>query len=249
MQKIIKLSTFVIIVVMLFVVLAPVIGYAECSGPYMSSTAAANLTFTDTSLWAISNNQLIIGKKSPDEIVPVLLPQCPMHKFIRGGVETGVIREKAVMHVLIGETICGLTDFNVPVTIKAQYKEAVEAIVLNKLGEEGLSAKKIISCTQVWENDTVYHIFFTSKIETVVVGYVTANNGQDVILIYMGDFDGDGSLELGFTAGWNTAKPTPPPTTPSKQPCSAAKKNCGKKFCIQINIFSVVNNCFRFLCD
>ncbi len=249
-KKMISIIALIIVAGALTAFIVPAFGLAECdANVYVSNNTAANLTFEDCSVWAISNNNFVIGKKSPTETVPMLMAQSPEYKIVRGCVETGLIREKAMMKAVVNGSVCGFTQLNATVVIKREFIDVVENIVLNKLNEEGLCANKIIACTMWWEGDYVSHIFFTSETDKTAVGYVVFNGGKDTAIIYMGDFDKDGSLELGFTAGWNTETPKPEPTPSPNAPSQPTKKNCCKKGCVfQINILSIVNNCFKNLC-
>lgn len=247
-KKMIAIVALIIVVAAMTALIIPAFGFAECDKVYVQTNSVTNTTFTDPSMWAISNNQMVIGKKSPVESVPILMPQCPTKTYVRGCVETGLIREKASMIASVNGVTCGFTKLTAVVTIKSEYLEVVKTIVFNKLNEEELTANKIIACTMWWEGEAVSHIFFTSNSQVVAVGTVAFNGGRDVVILYMGDFDGDGSFELGFTAGWNTEIPLQN-SVPSSNSCKAKKGCCGKGCFIQINILSIVNNCFKKLCD
>ena len=250
-KKMIAIILLIIFAGAFTALITPAFGSAECNQTvYVSKNSAVNYTFTDCSFWVISNNQRVIGKKAPNETVSILPPQSPAYKYVCGCADTGLIREKAGMRAVYGESLCGFTSVNAVVTIKPEYYSAVENVVINKLNEYDLTANKIIACTMWWDGNTVAHIFFTSISEKVAVGSVTLNNGKDAVILYMGDFDGDGSMELGFTAGWNTETRNPEPSPSPNASSKSDSKGCCKKGCvIQINILSIVNNCFKAICD
>lgn len=218
-------------------------GYAE-SGVYFGF-----------SWWAVSESYLVIGKKAPDEAVPVLPAQCPVSDCVRGCVDNGLIREKGALRVLFDGNgmAVGLKKLQVTVQIRQEYLALVSGIVHERIDADAeMNAANIIACTNWWQNDTVSHIFFTTYSDRVPVGTVTVNGGKDVIILYAGDFNGDGTLELGFAAGWVTPPAPTPDPVPQKTPCTQktpCQKQC-KKGCIniQINLLSIVNNCVKFLC-
>lgn len=213
-------------------------------------------SYTGVSFWALSEIQHVIGLKAPDEQVPVLPIQAVGKSFIRGCVETGLIREKGTMQALYNGAVYGFTQLEVAVHIKQEYVSLVETVVHERIGADAaVTANSIIASTNWWRNDTVSHIFFTTASVKIAVGTVTVNSGMDTIVLYAGDFNGDGTLELGFSAGWTVKEPEPEPDpAPERQPdtpCNPApscqKKSCSKK-CqvnIQINLFSIVKNCFQ----
>ena len=214
--------------------------------------------YIGASWWAVSENQLIVGKKAPDESVPVLPAQMPAKNYIRGCGDNGLIREKGAVRPLYGAdgNLYGLKSLQVSVQIRQECLALVEGIVHDRLDEYAeINAANLIACTQWWAGETVCHIFFTSASAKIAVGTVTVNNGQDVIILYAGDFNGDGTLELGFAAGWNVPEPAPAPVPekPTETPCAGktpCQKQC-KKGCvnIQINVLSIVKNCVEFICD
>jgi hypothetical protein len=272
MKKMLNMLLALLIVVSL---LLPSSGLAECGCgecaecvcnqagqfpfPIANSPAhSVSGVYIGVSWWAVSESQLIIGKKAPDEAVPVLPAQIPSENYIRGCGDNGLIREKSAMRILCGADgdVYGLKSLQVSVQIRQEYLALVEGIVHQRLDEYAeMNAANLIACTQWWAGETVCHIFFTSASAKIAVGAVTVNNGQDVIILYAGDFNGDGALELGFAAGWNVPDPVPAPA-PEKAPeapCAGktpCQKKCGKGYVnIQINILSIVKNCVKFICQ
>ena len=258
-----KMLTFVLALAMLFSFSASAeCGCGECAecmcragvtatGVLMvkSETVSVAGVYTGLSWWALSENQLVIGLKAPDEQVPEL-PASSGKCFIRGNVETGLIREKGRLRVILGEdgAVYGLRQAEVSIRIRTEYIGLVETIVHERLGTDAaVDANSIIACSQWWAEGTVSHIFFTSSSARVVVGTVTVNGGMDTILLYAGDFNGDGTLELGFAAGWRVPEPPKAPETPcNKKPCG---KGGGCTVNIQINILSIVKNVFTRMCQ
>lgn len=221
-----------------------------------SETVTVAGTYTGLTFWALSESQHVIGLKAPDEDVPALPAPSTGKVFIRGCVETGLIREKGTMQAMYGGAVYGLKQLEATVKIKEEYIALVETIVHDRIGSDAeVTANSLIACSQWWRGETVAHIFFTTASARIAIGTVTVNNGQDVIILYAGDFDGNGTLELGFSAGWSVPEP---PKAPEKTPCNPKpctpcnKKPCGKGgdgICVQINIFSIVKNVFTKLCQ
>ena len=233
---------------------------ASANGVLIAKSTASSGVYVGAAWWAMAESQLIIGIKSTNEQAAILPMQAPGKNFIRGAVENGLIREKGMMRVTFGAggAVYGLTQAQVSIRIKAEFVGLVESIVYNRLGAGAdITANSIIACSQWWDGTAVGHIFFAGASEKTAVGTVTVNGGADVIILYVGDFDGDGTLELGFCAGWTERQPEPAPErvpTPSgKKPCTPCdKKPCGKGggcWNIQINIFSMVKNVFTKMCQ
>ena len=224
-----------------------------------SETVAVAGVYTGLSWWALSESQHVFGLKAPDEAVAALPAPSAGKSYIRGAVETGLIREKGTMQALYGGAVYGLRSIEVTIRIKQEYIALAETIVHERLGADAeITANTLIACTNWWRGETVAHIFFTSSSARVAIGTVTVNGGADTILLYAGDFNGDGTLELGFAAGWTVKQPEPP-KSPEKTPCDKKpcqpcnKKPCGKgSGCtvnIQINILSIVKNVFTRMCQ
>lgn len=230
------------------------------NGVLIAQSGTASGVYVGAAWWALAESQLVIGIKAPNEQAAILPMQAPEKTFIRGAVDNGLIREKSVMRVTFGTggAVYGLTQIQVSVRIRAEFVGLVESIVYNRIGAGAdITANSIIACSQWWDGMSVGHIFFTSATEKTAVGTVTVNGGADTIILWAGDFDGDGTLELGFCAGWTERQPEPAPErvpTPSdKKPCTPCnKKPCGKGggcWNIQINIFSMVKNVFTKMCQ
>ena len=270
-----KLLTSLLSLLLIASLLLPSAAMAECGGcgecaeclcrPAVAETSVLIASsqslsvvgsYTGVSFWALSESQHVIGLKAPDEQVPVLPIQPVGKSFIRGAVENGLIREKGTMQALYNGAVYGFTQLEVAVQIKQEYVSLVETVVHERIGADAaVTANSIIASTNWWRNDTVSHIFFTTASVKIAVGTVTINNGQDVIILYAGDFNGDGTLELGFSAGWTVKEPEPEPVpeNPTETPCvqkTPCQKQC-KKGCIniQINLLSIVKNFVKFLCQ
>ncbi len=204
-----------------------------CDAPVLpvepeGSASTVSGVYTDCTWWVISREYSeLIGIVSPAENVPAVasLGGCVTH--IRGVMSDGPIRVKGRANIVeTAETVVGLTEIrSAAVWICPTYAGIVEEIVTRRTGKD-VSGASIIAST-IWRAGcTVSHIFFLHQ-AVFQVGTVTV--GSDTILIWCGDFDGDGLAELGFTAGTNdyyvapTATPAPtakPTRKPDPQPTS-----------------------------
>lgn len=170
----------------------------------------------------------LAGITSPCETVENLGVQSPSGSYVRGIQENGnVIRIHATVKYM-NEYGVGLTALdNVIVRVEDTFRTLVAGIVFHRIGEgaDPSETANIIACT-LWRptEDSIAHIFFTSRVEHFAVGKVIFNGGRDAATLYAGDFDGDGTLELGFAAGW-TEPPKPVPREDT--PCTPCKKKCG----------------------
>ena len=238
----------------------------ETDAPLIPICENASLTYSDCSWWAISENRLLFGKLREDEAVPCLPIPSPTGCGIRGFLENGMVREHASMNFLKVEgRIYGLQKLNVTITIFE--KELAESIIHRRLGDDAiLSANSIASCTLWIQGDSIYHIFFPSTTTKVAIATATFNGGRNTVYIYAGDHNGDGLLEMGFSAGWQqmpSKQPEPekkpekperePVTEPStEEPCKPDPQ-CQKKPCvtttinIQVGLVNIMNSCVRFI--
>jgi hypothetical protein len=226
------LSVFAVLVVMLFNM-----GCASaCENPPIPFTAE-NVCHGKTVYVALTEEyHELAGITSPCETVEHLGVQSPSGKYVRGIQENGnIIRVHANVEYMLEHGI-GLTALdNVTVHVDDTFHTLVAEIVARRIGEgaDANEAANVMACT-LWRptEDSVAHIFFTSRVEHFAVGKVIFNGGRDVATLYAGDFDGDGTLELGFAAGWTEPPKRETPCTPSKAPC---KKKCNGGGC-SINI-------------
>ena len=182
-----------------------------------------------------------------------LLPvQSPATMYVRGCVDTGLIRgEAAALKVLcVGETLVGLKRLtNVSVTIYGEYAGIVASIVQDVIGEASeISALSLIACTLWQTRDCMAHIFFSSNSDRFVIGSVTLNGGQDTTPLYAGYFGGE--LRLGFALGWtDTPEPEKTEQTAEKaeqteKPASAAvAKSCWK---IEFDLHFLIQHCQKW---
>ena len=186
----------------------------------------------------------LAGITSPCETVEHLGVQSPSGKYVRGIQENGnVIRVHATVEYMLEYGI-GLTPLdNVIVYVDDTFRTLVAEIVARRIGEgaDANEAANVIACT-LWRptENSVAHIFFTSRVEHFAVGAVIFNGGRDTATLYAGDFDGDGTLELGFAAGWTEPpKPAPrndTPCTPCKKKCSGCGFSFEFKMCVSVRV-------------
>lgn len=206
---------------------------SACENPPIPDVSATECNAVYVAL--VEENHELAGITSPCEKVDRLSVQSPSGNYVRGIQANGnVIRVHATVQYIFEYGI-GLTALtNVSVQIDEAFRALVSDIVFHRIGEtaDPNEAANIIACT-LWRptEDSVAHIFFTSRSNRFVVGKIIFNCGKDAATLYAGDFDGDGTLELGFAAGWTEPpkqepKPNTPPT-PSKTPCTPCKKKCG----------------------
>lgn len=195
------------------------------------------LTYTDPTVWAQTEEFLeVAGMLRPDELVQILPVQNPKGCVMRGFLPNGIIRVPARLRVILaGETILGLRVFgNTAVQIGTAYAPIVEEIVKRELGEEAeLSAAAISACILYWLPDgSVTERVFPSYVDHFIVGQVLFNLGVaegDLAVIAIGDWNGDGLLDLGLTAGNapEPQKPEPEPEpekTPEPEPEKTSEK-------------------------
>ena len=177
---------------------------AYSSGPFRAKAEVRMNVYTGKSWWCISENRLITGKIRADEKVDVAKITEQSTPFVRGFVDNGLIREKgAIKYMEIGGTILGLTELEATVTVWEQYADAVATVVHEKLGEDvEISANSILSCSLRWEASTVYHMFADQYSGRIPFGTLALNGGNSTTLIYFCDFDGNGTAEIVFSAGW-----------------------------------------------
>lgn len=228
-----------------------------------SETTAQSGVYIGSAWFALTSENRVIGKISPFENQPIL-PACPPEKpFIGGCVDNGLIRAKGSMCTLtdLNGIVFGLKSVSVSIQIQQEHISLVESIVRNRLEVDEITANSIIAASMWWQETTVCHIFFLPSASRVQVGTVTVNNGKAVILLYAGDFNGDGIPEIGFTAGSCPApEPTPEPVSeptpdpvPEKKPECSVQKTCVKNYYTtniiqinnQVNINSKVTNVQR----
>ena len=167
--------------------------------------------YTEETYWAIEPTSTeLIGITSPCEDVPVLSGLTTPFTRIRGVLDDGIIRVKG--RAVIAETDEGVTGLAVCtcaiVQIRAEFIDVVREIVTRRTGGE-LCARTVIASTLWRKCDTVSHIFWLEQ-PIVAIGSVTVSGST--LIIWCGDFDGDGNNELGFKAGVGGGCPSPEPT-------------------------------------
>lgn len=238
-----------------------------------SETTVQSGIYIGSAWFALTSENRVIGKISPFENQPIL-PACPPEKpFIGGCVDNGLIRAKGSMTTMtdLNGIVFGLKSVSVSIQIQQEHIALVESIVRNRLEVDEITANSIIAASMWWQDTTVCHIFFLPSASRVQVGSVTVNNGKAIILLYAGDFNGDGIPEIGFAAGSCPApEPTPEPVpepepvhepeptpdpVPEKKPGCSVQKTCVKKYYTtniiqinnQVNVNSTVTNCQKVI--
>lgn len=191
------------------------------SGPIRANAEVTMNVYTGKTWWCISENRLVTGKIRADEKTEIAKITEQKTPYVRGFVDNGLIREKGeIKYMEIGGTILGMTELEATVTVWEQYAEAVATVVHEKLGQDvEISANSILSCTLRWETNTVYHMFADQYSGRIPVGTVTVNGGSSTTLIYICDFDGNGTMDFVFSAGWIAyEEPKQPEPEPSCEP-------------------------------
>ena len=210
-------------------------------------------------VWVVlsQETQQLFGKMFPNENLPVYPVQSVEGKCVRGIYEHGLWRFKGEMkYLLVDGMVCGLTKVRANVWIDEIYTEAVRKIITRRMGEGcEITAQNVIACTIGRTEETVYHYMFHRDADKIPIGRVLFSGASTEAVIYMGDWTGDGELELGFAISAGTVCPEAEPETHDEpapqetQPSESSDRNsCKKTKCgvtnIQIN-FGVVFNWFQ----
>lgn len=193
--------------------MVPVFALA-CENVMMVRQESVSYIFSGATYWALTEDCHIAGMKTPAEAVPRLSVQSAAARCVRGFSENGVIRAHCAVKLICAEgTAVGLTKLtNVTVLVDPQFYGIVSSVVSRRIGEgTAVCAQSVIASTMWRMESYIAHIFFSSDTDRFVVGSITFNGGRDVALLYAGDFDGNGTLELGFAPGWFDCVPEPEP--------------------------------------
>lgn len=201
--------------------------------------------------------QMLCGKTYANEKVEIRPARCADKTFVRGIVEDGILRYKGEMkYLVIDGQVFGLTKIEVTVEIGEEYQGPVENILLRRMGDEAkVNAGNVIACTIGRTQTAVFHYFFRASDSCVKVGRVFFN-GTYAANLYMGDWNADGLMELGFMAAGirvpldANGEPVvqeETTTTTTTTASTSVNKTCVKVIQInnQININSTVTNCLR----
>ena len=191
--------------------------------------------------------------------------------------ENGWMREAGMIRTLTmdGQTY-GLTKLcNVTITIFTEYVPLCETVIHNLLGEDvEISANALAACALYWDGEYAADIFHPSYSDRLTVGYVTFNR-EDVTPFCVGHFGEE--LRFGLMCGFREADPVPvfvdvnvtaeaqanaeavAAAQVSAQAAASVSNSGGinqsgagcyrNNTVIQINVFSIVKNCVRFLKD
>lgn len=199
----------------LMILLVPACSLA-CDEIPEAAVSGAYTEFYDLSFWArVDEFHEVAGLLRPDEDVPTLPVQHAADCVMRGFLPNGIIRVAAQIRVLAaGETLFGLAQLtNTGIGIRTEYVPLAEDIIHRELGEETpLCGGSVSLCLLAAYNQTVAERIFPSYVDHIIIGYAYFNGKRDdLAAIAMGDWDGDGQLDLGLTAGW-TDEPEAPET-------------------------------------
>lgn len=198
--------------------------------------SASALTLSGEALWAISTEQHVMGIIDPTKVENYFGPQEPPKPYVRGFLENGLVREKGLQAYTISASgqLGGFTTLKTTVTIFPQFEEVVYDLVTDKCGYEPNSVTDYILATMYFTDEYVGHVFIKTNVPKFHVGTITITDKKDTIELYMGDFDLDGYMELGFAPGWTPCQPAP-------------KKCCGKWTvkCITVTQICYIKQCFQ----
>ena len=179
--------------------------------------------YTDCTVWAVdAETRELCGTFSPDEQVAVLPIQNAGNR-VRGFLEGGyVIRVAARVRVLCaGDVLLGLTKCNnTRIEIDGEYLPIVSEIVWRTLGDKTeICGGSISGCMIDFRDGTATERLYTKYTGYVVVGRVYFNTDiaeNDWLLIAVGDWNGDGLLDLGLVAG-SAPEPVKEPEKPADE--------------------------------
>lgn len=207
--------------------------WALCATSYACPETEPGI-YTDCTVWTVdTETRELCGTFSPDEAVKVLPIQNAGNR-VRGFLEGGfVIRVAARVRVLCaGEKLLGLNTLNnTRIEIDGAYLPIVSEIVWRTLGDEvEVCGGSISGCLIDFRDGTASERLYTKYTGYVVVGrayYNTDMADADWLLVAVGDWDGDGLLDLGLVAG-SAPEPVKEPE-PAKEPETSESANCSEK--------------------
>ena len=231
------------------------------------------VVFTGCSSWAVvSSCRELAGIMSPDEPLDTLPVQTVSGDYIRGFAQAGgLIRVKTTVGLMrSAEAVIGLkAQNNVSIIILGEHLGTVAEITERRIGTEP-SAASIAAATLWIRGDQAAHIFWLQEANVFAVGQAVFNGGANSAILWAGDFDGDGYLELGFKFGVpfpSAPKPTeepepeatpepepeatPAPTAKPKPKPQATPEPCKPcepaKVCFEIDLRVIVKGCVTLL--
>lgn len=153
---------------------------------------------------AISESHNMVGAIYPCEALTVLRSQHMKGKpYIRNILENGIVREKALI------PFNNMTIMNVTIAISPKYIYEVKEIVARNMGTTGqnitLSAWNIMEATHYRCSQAfVGHRFLTNRNRLRIGSVIFEYNPGETVDLFMADFDRDGYMDLGFSAGYRT---------------------------------------------
>lgn len=156
-------------------------------------------TYNGTANFVVSKENHLVGVKDATEIFNYLPVYASNKAIITGVVEGNIVREKGLAQFYtINDVVIGLTTLNVSINLDRRYFELTKDIVIKNTGAEELNTENIITATYYVNNDHIGHIFFDNATEVLPVGVVYFKG--KIAILFAGDCNNDGVLELGFHA-------------------------------------------------
>lgn len=225
----------------------------------LAGALAETTIYKGTAAFVMSSESNVEGVKEVDEDVPHLVYQVSERKYPGGVMPDGsLIRAKSMSMVDIG---LGFTTLKVQIELFAD----ASALATQLVNEDLLTTANIIEHTLYTDGKYAAHVFFTSRDNYASIGRVIFSNGAWCYL-YVGMWEGDNVVRLGFKAGVTQipSKPEPTPTpapapapklvTPSEQthtkPQSACTppKVCKPDININVGLFQCIKTLFMDIC-
>ena len=150
-------------------------------------------SYTGSAAFVVSRDNHLVGIKNTLETY-IHFP-LNVSTQITGMRDGQVIREKGLARFYaISDAIVGLSSLNVSVTLDHRYYALTKAVI----GEEELNVENIIAATYYVNGNYIGHFFFDNATDTIKVGTIYFKNYK--ANLYLGDYNNDGVLELGFHA-------------------------------------------------
>ena len=192
------------LICMILILVTVVTGALACEDVLPKEEASAAYTLKgDVLLPLEADTRELLGHhdyKAKLEVYPVSQGQ-----IVRGIVEDGVLHIKGAARVMVTECgqVLGLTRIHdIWYEVDPEDWELVAGIVLRRTGEELTDkAGPMAAAMQYRVGDTIREIFFRKDQVKEAVGTMHCNGGRDVAVVYAGDYDEDGMLELGLVDG------------------------------------------------